>query len=170
MDENLAMRCILKILKIMEWSQIIFCCLMLLGIVIATVLQVFSRYILQNPYMWTEEMARALGVWLVMAGAGVVLKQDGHIGLNLVPEKLQHFRRILTHLIVFIISILAISPALAHAEIAVGRLSMAMRIPLVILYAAMPIGILNLLLWSAFGMANEIVKLFVKHNERTVMP
>lgn len=161
---------ILKVLDILEWSQKSFCVLMLCGIVIATVLQIFSRYILQHPYMWTEELARTLGIWLVMVGAGVVLKNDGHIGLNLISERLQAYRRILTHLIVLTFSILVILPAMSHVGISLGRLSMAMRIPLMILYAAMPVGIINLLLWSAFGITDEIIKLVCKDDKGALIP
>jgi TRAP-type C4-dicarboxylate transport system permease small subunit len=117
--------------------------------------------------MWTEELARTLGIWLVMVGAGVVLKGDGHIGLNLISDRLQVFRRILTHIIVLTFSILVFQPAMAHVGVSLGRLSMAMRVPLMVLYAAMPVGILNLMLWSAFGLTDEIVRLVVKGGEGT---
>lgn len=154
----------MKFIKSIEKFQKYLCILMLVGIVIGTVLQVFSRYVLQNPYMWTEELARTLGIWLVMVGAGIVLKNDDHVGFDLIPEKFQALRRLFTAMVVLAFSILVIKPAYAHFHIAFGRLSSAMRIPLWILYAAMPVGVLNLFLWSLVSMVDEITQLIKKEN------
>ena len=152
----------MKFIGFIEKIQKCFCVLMLIGIVIGTVLQVFSRYILQDPFMWTEELARTLGIWLVMIGAGVLLKSDSHVGFDLIPPKLQAFRRILTALVALAFSVIVIKPAYAHVHIAFGRLSSAMQIPLWILYAAMPVGILNLFLWSLISALHEIIQLAKK--------
>jgi len=155
----------MKFIGQIEKIQKYLCISMLVGIVIGTVLQVFSRYVLQNPYMWTEELARTLGIWLVMVGAGVVLKNDDHVGFDLIPEKFQAFRRIFTAAVVIAFSILVMKPAYDHFHIALGRLSSAMQIPLWILYAAMPVGILNLLLWSLVNMLDEVAQLNKKRNK-----
>ena len=76
----------------------------------------------------------------------------------------------MTHLIVLTFSILVILPAMTHVGISLGRLSMAMRIPLMFLYAAMPVGIINLLLWSALGIADEILKLVLKDHKGALIP
>jgi TRAP-type C4-dicarboxylate transport system permease small subunit len=149
----------MKLIGYVEKIQKYLCILLLVGIVVGTILQVFSRYVLQNPYMWTEELARTLGIWLVMIGAGVVLKNDDHVGFDLVPEKFQSLRRIFTAFVVLAFSILVIKPAYAHFHIALGRLSSAMQIPLWILYAAMPAGILNLFFWSLITLLDEIAEM-----------
>jgi TRAP-type C4-dicarboxylate transport system permease small subunit len=159
----------MKFIGFLEKIQKYLCILMLVGIVIGTVLQVFSRYVLQNPYMWTEELARTLGIWLVMVGAGVVLKNDDHVGFDLIPEKFQAFRRIFTAAVVLAFSVLIIKSAYAHFHIALGRLSSAMQIPLWILYAAMPVGILNLFLWSLISMSDEVIQLIKKENREKLL-
>jgi TRAP-type C4-dicarboxylate transport system permease small subunit len=153
-------------LKIIEKIQKVFAIFLLLGIVIATFLQVFTRYILGNPFMWTEEVARACGIWLVMIVAGVLLKNNDHVGLDLIPEKLQPVRRILTYLLALFFSIWLLFPAFTHVGVSLERLSSATRIPLWIYYVCMPIGFINIIFWGVIGLAKEISLLFknVKHD------
>ncbi len=155
-------RAVLKYIHVMEEVQKYFCILMLSGIVVATVLQVFSRYILNHSYMWTEELARTLGIWLVMVGAGLIQRSDEHLGFNMIPERLQHLRRILTCAVVIVFSVLSVKPAFAHLDIAFGRLASAMPVPLWMIYAAIPVGMLNLFLWALIGLTDEIMGLIQK--------
>jgi TRAP-type C4-dicarboxylate transport system permease small subunit len=54
---------------------IIFSCLMTATVI----LQVICRYILKNPLVWTEEVARYLMVWMAFTGASCVIKQWDNI-------------------------------------------------------------------------------------------
>ena len=51
--------------------------------------QVLSRYLLENPSPWTEELARFLLIWISMLGASYAFRQNAHLGLELLPEKLE---------------------------------------------------------------------------------
>jgi TRAP-type transport system small permease protein len=148
----------MKFLKIIETIQKYFCIFMLVGIVFATALQVFSRYILQTPYMWTEELARAFGFWLVMVGAGIVLKDDEHLGFNVIPERLQAPRKVLTYIVVILFSAFAIKGAMGHLVMSFGKRSFTLPIPLWIFYSCMLVGVLNLLFWSLISLADEVRK------------
>ena len=44
---------------------------MFLTIVILTLVQVFARYVLNSPLLWSEELARLLLVWVVFLGGAV---------------------------------------------------------------------------------------------------
>ncbi len=51
--------------------------------------QVMSRYLLEDPSPWTEELARFLLIWIGMLGASYAFRQYAHLGLELLPRKLQ---------------------------------------------------------------------------------
>lgn len=51
--------------------------------------QVLSRYLLTDPSPWTEELARFLLIWIGMLGASYAFRQHAHLGLELLPIKLQ---------------------------------------------------------------------------------
>ncbi len=49
--------------------------------------QVLSRYLLQSPSSWTEELARFLLVWIGMLGASYAYRTKMHLGLDLLTQK-----------------------------------------------------------------------------------
>lgn len=51
--------------------------------------QVLSRYLLADPSPWTEELARFLLIWIGMLGASYAFRQKAHLGLELLPAKLE---------------------------------------------------------------------------------
>lgn len=62
--------------------------------VAAIVWQVFARYVLEQPTVWSEELARYVMVWVTMLGSAHVLRQEeGHVAVtvfvDLLPEPLR---------------------------------------------------------------------------------
>jgi TRAP-type C4-dicarboxylate transport system permease small subunit len=147
------------LIKTYENIQKTITILLLVGIVFATFLQVFTRYVLNSSFMWTEEAARAFGIWMVMIAAGILVKNNDHIGLDLIPAKYQFMRRILTNLLTLFFSLWLLPPSFAHVAVAFSRLSSALRVPLWIFYVAMPIGFINIAFWGLFGLIKELALL-----------
>ena len=52
---------------------------LILFIVAAITVQVFSRYVLGRPIAWVEESATYAFIWMVFVGAGVGMKEGRHI-------------------------------------------------------------------------------------------
>ncbi len=50
--------------------------------VAATLLQVFMRYFLSRPVVWSEELSSLVFVWLVFLGAGLGLRSGEHIAMD----------------------------------------------------------------------------------------
>ncbi|ODT33754.1 MAG: C4-dicarboxylate ABC transporter substrate-binding protein [Lautropia sp. SCN 70-15] len=56
-------------------------------LVVPVSLQIFSRYTSLIPsYIWTEEMARFLFVWLIMIGAMVGMREGTHFIVDMWPK------------------------------------------------------------------------------------
>ena len=56
-------------------------------LIIPVSLQIFSRYTQLIPaYIWTEEMARFLFIWMVMIGAMVGVREGSHFEVDVWPE------------------------------------------------------------------------------------
>jgi TRAP-type C4-dicarboxylate transport system permease small subunit len=62
--------------------------LLVVMLVVSVSWQVLSRYILADPASWTEELARFLLIWIGMLGASFAFRQKAHLGLELLPGKL----------------------------------------------------------------------------------
>lgn len=64
------------------------CTVLMVGIMLMVALQVFTRYAMNNALPWSEHAARALFIWMIMLYAGVLVRQAGNLGFDLVVTKL----------------------------------------------------------------------------------
>lgn len=63
--------------------------LLVIALVSSVAWQVMSRYLLADPSPWTEELARFLLIWIGMLGASYAFRKRAHLGLELLPSKLE---------------------------------------------------------------------------------
>ena len=63
-----------------------------LAMVFLTCWQVFTRYILQNPSSWSEEMVSYLFAWMSLFGASLVVGERGHMNIPIVVERMEKKR------------------------------------------------------------------------------
>ena len=70
------------------------------------VVQIVSRYVMNNPFIWTEELARCLYIWLTFFGTATLMKEWEHIYIDYLLNKLPNswrkiFRLFIDILILF---------------------------------------------------------------------
>ena len=115
-----------------------------LVMVAAIVWQVFARYVLQAPTIWSEELARFLLVWVTMLGSAYVLEHGGHVAVtvfvDMLPEPLERAVAVVRDFIV-----IAMAGSLAYfgygfAASGPRRISTGLGLPMGWAYAAVPIG------------------------------
>lgn len=59
------------------------------GMMILIVLMgTFFRYILNNPLLWTDELARYLMIWMALIAASISIKRREHVGIKLIINRL----------------------------------------------------------------------------------
>ncbi|WP_319412050.1 TRAP transporter small permease [uncultured Cohaesibacter sp.] len=51
--------------------------------------QVITRYLFGFSLEWTEELARFLFVWVVFLGSALIMGEDGHLAVELLPRLLK---------------------------------------------------------------------------------
>lgn len=80
--------------------------LLLVGIVSLVLLQISQRYFSLFPTPWTEEMSRYLFVYLTFFGSAYLIKEKGHIAVDVVmeqlPRKLQLAVYVLVQAVIFL--------------------------------------------------------------------
>src|SRR5690554_4554582 len=69
---------------VLKWILVIIMAAMTLNVL----WQVFSRFLLQNPSSFTEELARYMLIWVGILGAAYVAGQKLHLAIDLLPTKL----------------------------------------------------------------------------------
>lgn len=70
--------------EIVWWAATLFFVLFC----IAILLQVFTRYVLNNPLPWSEEVARYLSMWAMFLGAVTVTRRRSHLSVDLLDHYL----------------------------------------------------------------------------------
>ncbi|MFA1820095.1 TRAP transporter small permease [Virgibacillus oceani] len=71
-----------KGLSIIDWwfeSLAVSAFMLAIGVMF---IQIVSRYFFQSPFMWAEEIARLLFVWIVYLGVPVAIKRHANIAVD----------------------------------------------------------------------------------------
>jgi TRAP-type C4-dicarboxylate transport system permease small subunit len=107
---------------------------------------VFTRYALNSQASWSEELARFLLIWLGILGAAYASGQHLHLSIDLLSPKLNDRNKkrlsLLIDLLIiaFALSVLVIGGfRLIYISQQLGQLSPALRIPMWMVYAVVPI-------------------------------
>ncbi|MDR0475869.1 MAG: TRAP transporter small permease [Treponema sp.] len=70
--------------KAIEWLAAI----LFFFILLVSLAQVFFRYVLNSPLVWSEEMARYLGIFMIMLATSNAIKRNAHIGIDVLSSRL----------------------------------------------------------------------------------
>ena len=113
---------------------------------ICVIIQVFSRYVMNDPSIFTEETSRFAIIWLSLLGTAYACGRLEHIAYTMFPERLkgQHF---LTHMrsVAIVVLVFAIGVMLYGGTRLVMRaldyeqLSATLEIPMGYIYLCIPI-------------------------------
>ncbi|MCI8996638.1 MAG: TRAP transporter small permease [Lachnospiraceae bacterium] len=123
------------------------------GIFFVTILQVIFRYLFNHPLLWTEELARYLGIFVILLASSVALKHEQHIGIDvfsskLPPEKLKLMKMFYALVILAVMGYLGYHSAVLMIK-SFFTPTPAMRIPIGIPYLGMLMGYICSFLFGA---------------------
>jgi TRAP-type C4-dicarboxylate transport system permease small subunit len=62
------------------------CVACFVAMTLVVLIGVFFRYVLNDPFMWTEEAARYLQVWMGFVAVSIALKRDKHIKVDVLSS------------------------------------------------------------------------------------
>ncbi len=107
---------------------------------------VFTRYVFNAQADWTEELARFLLIWIGILGAAYAAGQRMHLAIDLLMPKLDAAKQrqlqwVISLLILFFATTVMVIGGLRLLYIThtLGQLSAALRIPMTIVYAVLPL-------------------------------
>ncbi len=121
--------------------------IVIMSIMVVNVLwQVFTRYVMEDPSSFTDELARYLMIWIGVLGAAYVSGKNMHVAINVLPEKFSQatqkkitlFVNLL--IIVFVLTALVIGGLrLVYITYILDQTSPSLQIPLAVVYMVLPI-------------------------------
>lgn len=130
--------------KVVRFIEIFL--VIIFGLLVIDVLwQVFSRYVLNTSFSWTEELARFSLIWLSILGAAYLNARREHLSMDFLYGKFSDANRkklsILIEILVFLFALVVMvigGSNLVYTTLHLEQLSGTLRIPLGYIYAIMP--------------------------------
>ncbi len=127
-----------------------------IAMVLLTCYQVFTRYILNNPSSWSEELVGYLFAWMSLFGAALVSGERGHMNIPILAERLgeggQKALAILAEVIAFIFSIAILGyGGIQITTLAMAQMTSSLGIPVGVFYTVMPITAVLMAIYSVLN-------------------
>ena len=148
----------IKIDVILKWILVVI----MAGMTLNVLWQVFSRFILQNPSSYTEELARYMLIWIGLLGASYVSGQKMHLAIDLLSTKLKGRNKSLLEIVIQIFVILFAffvmvvgGIRLVQITLTLNQISAALQIPLGYVYVVVPISGSLMVFYSIYYIVQE---------------
>lgn len=129
----------------------VFCCLLLVSIILVTSASVFFRYVLSTPLNFADQLSAYALAWICFIGSGVVLAHGEHVAVDFFEKRMPFWVQKVAYLIyvisfsLFLITIIYYGSIYAwgvRGSIDPLLLNMSMTVP----YLSVPVGCAYMLL------------------------
>lgn len=143
--------------KYIDKSLLILAGTLLFFMFILTLWQVISRYILNTPSTFSEEIIRMMLIWFSLAGASYVFGQKKHIALLFVrdqlPKNIQIVLEKATDILLLIVSIvLMIWGGFNVVDLTLTQTAPSTGISMAVMYGALPIAGILISFYAIYGL------------------
>ena len=152
----------IKIDLVLKWILVFIMAAMTINVL----WQVFTRFIMQNPSSYTEELARYMLIWIGILGAAYVAGQKMHLAIDLLSTKLVGSKKsylelfIQSAILLFSLFVMVIGGIrLVQITLSLNQISAALQIPLGYVYSVVPISGLIMTFYSVVFIIDELKKL-----------
>lgn len=144
------------------------------GALIATtslvLLNVFTRYFLNSPITWSEEVATACFVWTIFMGGAVTFRNKAHLGVDIVvkhlPPKTHAVVALFTHISVILILGALTYNSILYAVNSASKLSNILQVTILWTTVPVALGFGLSLMWAAIFMVQDVKGFFEKRKKQ----
>lgn len=127
------------------------------------VMNVFSRYVFNIVFAWTEELATSCFVYTVFIGAAWCLRTRQHVGVDLLvnrlPEKAREFVHLLTDIIILVLNCYITYLSVLFMRSSKAKTMPIMKISVNYLYTALLLGFGLMAIYSLMHCVEDVIKL-----------
>lgn len=116
---------------------------------------VVLRYAFLAPISWAEEVSIYLVIWIVFIGASTIVRQRGHLAIDLLPRSLRPAQRRMLMIVVILFNLIFFAVFLYYSGLHTlrvytsGQVTPNLQAPMWLTYLAMPVGSALMFLRSA---------------------
>jgi TRAP-type C4-dicarboxylate transport system permease small subunit len=144
---------------LLKWVLVTIMALMTINVL----WQVFSRFVLQDPSSFTEELARYMLIWVGILGAGYVAGQKMHLAIDLLPTKLtgkpKAYLEIFIELCIFVFALVAMvigGIRLVTITLMLNQISAALQVQLGYVYTVIPLSGILMMFYSFYFIRQQL--------------
>ena len=126
--------------------------------------QIFTRFILNDPSIYSEEIAGFLLIWIGMLGSTYALLKRSHIGIDIITKNLSGREKNISELFIyFVIILFALSVLvfggcrLVYITFSLNQISPALGIKMAYVYCVVPISGIIMIIYSFDFIKKSIV-------------
>ncbi len=145
-----------KLTRIIDKSLSWFLVVLMIVMVATVSWQVATRYILNNPSSYTEELASYLLIWISLLGAAYALRLRAHLGIDILVRrfkgKQQRSIEVFAYGTIIVFSLVALifgGGWLVYVTLDLNQLSAAFQVPIGYVYTVIPLSGLITIYYAA---------------------
>ncbi len=120
-----------------------------LAMIFIMVINVFTRYVANFSFGWSDEIVRYLNLFAAYFGISAGMSQGIHIGITAlvelaVPKRAKKYFRLFAEIVTFVfcVALVYFGAILVGKQLHMGQVSPALFMPMYIMYALVPAGML----------------------------
>lgn len=123
-----------------------FCATAVLATALVLFVNVALRYVFSASTSWAEEFIKYLMIWITFIGGSICVREGAHIRMDFLLCKLPKSARSMADRVVYVLSALFCGAMAFYGgqivafTVKTGQVSPALKIPMWIVYLAIPIG------------------------------
>lgn len=112
--------------------------------VLLTCWQVITRYLLNNPSTWSEELVSYLFAWSTMFGAAIVSGERGHMNIPILVDRMGPLARKGFHIFSEVVALLFAAAILVFGgvqitDLAMGQMTSSLGVAVGVFYVVLPL-------------------------------
>lgn len=147
--------------KILDKLTEIFACLLFIIMILVSLYQILSRYILKNPSAFSEEFLRFSIIWLSMLGIAYAFGKKSHLAITFMKDKLNIKEGTIVDIVFYIIFIIfaffiMVKGGTNAVSIALYQISPALGIPMGFVYLSLPISGVMIIIYSILNIKDDL--------------
>lgn len=147
---------VIKIKKALDRIILFTSSILLIVLVLGALWQVFSRYVLNSPSTFTNELLGFLLVWVSLLGASYAFGSNEHLSLSFIVDKIKGKNRLLIRIVndlfilVFAVLVL-IKGGLQAVNMTMSQITPVLGIQMGLVYSILPICGVIIVIYKLLG-------------------
>ncbi len=124
--------------RVLDWLLIVTVAVL----VVPVTMQIFSRYTQMIPaYIWTEELARFVFIWMIMLGSMIGVRETSHFDVDIFPRlspKADAALKLISNVFTLVFALVFVISGYEFTAFAIYRISELAELPLWVIHIAWP--------------------------------